>query len=244
MFTNETPTGDAYMPPKKQHVSKDDASDTVDTVFQAIRHRIHAGRLVAGQRLVEADLVGQLHSSRGRVREAFRRLESEGLVQIDRNKGASVRRISREEISQTMEVMEVVSLLIIEKAISRREEAAVQKALRRALDRVSAFRRKLDDVRTVRELMDENARFWDVFDELQGNPVLSSMRRRLEATFFRLYLSGLGGPKKERWITRHEEIIVAVLKGDRTRAKVLVRLANRHVFEAMLALPDVAFANS
>ena len=231
------------MPPKKQHVS-DDASDTVDTVFQAIRHRIQAGRLVAGQRLVEADLVGQLHSSRGRVREAFRRLESEGLVKIDRNKGASVRRISREEISQTMEVMEVVSLLIIEKAISRREEAAVQKALRRALDRVSAFRRKLDDVRTVRELMDENARFWHVFDELQGNPVLSSMRRRLEATFFRLYLSGLGGPKKERWITRHEEIVLAVLKGDRTRAKVLVRLANRHVFEAMLALPDVAFANS
>jgi DNA-binding GntR family transcriptional regulator len=232
------------MPTKKQHVSEDDASDTVDTVFQAIRHRIHAGSLVAGQRLVEADLVGQLHSSRSRVREAFRRLESEGLVQIDRNKGASVRRISREEISQTMEVMEVVSLLIIEKAISRREEAAVQKALRRALERASAFRRRLDDVRTVRELMDENARFWDVFDELQGNPVLSSMRRRLEATFFRLYLSSLGVPKKDRWITRHEEIIAAALKGDRTRAKALVRLANGHVFEAMLALPDVAFANS
>jgi DNA-binding GntR family transcriptional regulator len=229
------------MSPKKQQGVSDDASDTIDAVFQAIRRGIHDGTLVAGQRLVEADFVGQLRSSRSRVREAFRRLEWEGLVQIDRNKGASVRRISRLEINQTMEVMDFVSQLIIEKVISRRNEAAVQKALRRALNRASAFRRKLKDVRVVRELMDENARFWDVFDELQGNPVLSATRRRLEATFFRLYLTGLDAINKERWINGHEQIIAAVLRGDQTGAKTLLRQANRHVFKAMLALPDFAF---
>jgi DNA-binding GntR family transcriptional regulator len=225
----------------KQQVIKNDASDTVDAVFQAIRRGIHDGTLVAGHRLVEAEFVDQLRSSRSRVREAFRRLEWEGLVQIDRNKGASVRRISRQEIGQTMEVMDFVSQLIIEKVMSRRKDAAVQKALRGALNRAAAFRRKLKDVRVVRELMDENARFWDVFDELQGNPVLSTTRRRLEATFFRLYLTGLEAINKERWITRHEQIIAAVLRGDRTGAKTLLRQANRHVFEAMLALPDFAF---
>jgi DNA-binding GntR family transcriptional regulator len=229
------------MSPKKQQAVEDDASDTVDVVFQTIRHRIHNGTLIAGQRLIEAEFVEQLRSSRSRVREAFRRLEWEGLVQIDRNKGASVRRISRLEISQTMEVMDFVSQLIIEKVISRRNDAAVQKALRHELNRASAFRRKLKDVRAVRELMDENARFWDVFDEIQGNPVLSATRRRLEATFFRLYLTGLEAMNKERWITRHEQLIAAVLRGDRAGAKTLLRQANRHVFEAMLALPDFAF---
>jgi DNA-binding GntR family transcriptional regulator len=228
-------------PRKQQKKVEDDPSNTVDAVFQAIRHGIHNGTLVAGQRLVEADFVGQLRSSRSRVREAFRRLEWEGLVQIDRNKGASVRRISRLEISQTMEVMDFISQLIIEKVISRRKEAAVQKVLRNELSRTSAFRRKLKDVRVVRELMDENARFWDVFDEIQGNPVLSAARRRLEATFFRLYLTGLEAMNKERWITRHEQLIAAVLRGDRPGAKTLLRQANRDVFEAMLALPDFAF---
>ena len=65
-----------------------------------LRDRIRRGRLVPGQRLVEADISSETGASRSKVREAFQRLEAEGLVAIEAFRGASVRRVSIEEIRQ------------------------------------------------------------------------------------------------------------------------------------------------
>lgn len=65
-----------------------------------LRERIRRGRLVPGQRLVEADISSETGTSRAKVREAFQRLEAEGLVAIEAFRGASVRRVSLEEIRQ------------------------------------------------------------------------------------------------------------------------------------------------
>ena len=68
-----------------------------------IRERIRKGRLVPGQRLVEADLVRDSGVSRSKVREALRRLEAEGLVTIEEFRGASVRRLGPDEVRQIYE---------------------------------------------------------------------------------------------------------------------------------------------
>jgi DNA-binding GntR family transcriptional regulator len=69
-------------------------------VGQWVRVRIRDGKLVPGQRLVEADIVRATGSSRGKVREALKRLEVEGLVAIEPFRGASVRKLSRDEVRQ------------------------------------------------------------------------------------------------------------------------------------------------
>ena len=56
-----------------------------------IREGILEGRFVPGQRLVEIDLMTELGATRSAVREALRRIAADGLVQIERNRGASVR---------------------------------------------------------------------------------------------------------------------------------------------------------
>lgn len=68
-----------------------------------IRERIRTGRLVPGQRLIEADLVRDSGMSRGKVREALRRLEAEGLVSIEEFRGASVRQLGKDEVRQIYE---------------------------------------------------------------------------------------------------------------------------------------------
>lgn len=213
-----------------------------EPVFQALRERIHAGRLVPGQRLIEPDLVTELGTNRSRLREAFRRLEGEGLVKIDHNKGASVRRISRREMIDTLEVMEAVALVMVNKALDSHREPLARRALERALDQASSFRAKLATTSESRRLMDANARFWDVFDEIQDNPVLSETRRRLETTMYRLSLDGLVTRDKERWLTGHEDLLRAVLKGDRRRSHKMRQILIHDVREAILALPDEAFA--
>ena len=73
---------------------------SVSAVVEWIRDRIRRGRLVPGQRLVEADIMRELSASRSRVREALQRLSTEGLVTIEEFRGASVKQFSRDEIRQ------------------------------------------------------------------------------------------------------------------------------------------------
>ncbi len=66
-------------------------------VEQALRDAITAGTLAPGRRLIERELCEQLGVSRPSVREAMRRLETEGLVQAQPNRGPVVARLSRQD---------------------------------------------------------------------------------------------------------------------------------------------------
>jgi len=77
-----------------------------------IRNMIRARRLVPGQRLVEVEIIRQTGASRAKVREAFQRLEAEGLVTIEEFRGASVRSASLDEVKlvyRTRSVLEGAS---------------------------------------------------------------------------------------------------------------------------------------
>ena len=55
-----------------------------------VRHAVMTGKLCPGDRLIEQQLAAEMQMSRGPVRDALRQLEQEGLVQIQRNRGAVV----------------------------------------------------------------------------------------------------------------------------------------------------------
>jgi DNA-binding GntR family transcriptional regulator len=59
---------------------------------------IRSRRLVPGQRLIEIEIIRQTGGSRAKVREAFQRLEAEGLVTIEEFRGASVRSAGMDEV--------------------------------------------------------------------------------------------------------------------------------------------------
>lgn len=214
----------------------------LDDLVDRLRDRIHQGAFVPGQRLIEADLVTDLRSSRSKVREALRRLESEGLVQIDRNRGASVRRISRAEVANTFDVLRVVSMLMADRTIDRLDEPAVRKTLEDSLAQVTRFRGQLSDLVQSRQYMNENARFWEVFAKIAGNPVLVEVRMILEMKLFRLALEGAHVTAgKDKWVTLHEDILAAILRADRPKTQTLVNQSVVDVRDAILALPDNAF---
>lgn len=77
---------------------------TVDDIIERLRDAIFTGRIVAGQRLIANDLTEQLGVSRGSVREALQRLAADGLVDIIPNRGAMVRRLSREHVRELFQI--------------------------------------------------------------------------------------------------------------------------------------------
>jgi DNA-binding GntR family transcriptional regulator len=64
-----------------------------DAVYEALQSAIMSGTLEAGEHLRQEDVAAQWGVSQTPVREAFRRLESEGLVEHAANRGVVVRGI-------------------------------------------------------------------------------------------------------------------------------------------------------
>jgi len=215
----------------------------VGEALAVLRTDIQQGRFAPGQRLIEIDIMEHLNISRGRVREIFKRLETEGLVQIDKNRGASVRKVSRDEVENIFEVLEEISVLIVKKVASQLDEQQNRERLLESLEIARKFHEDSEIIHKVQDYMDENARFWGLLGEISSNNVLSEIRTRLQAPLFRLAMEGLTvttGP--EHWIMRHEDVIKEILNHNATQASRIARKSVRHVSKAILALPDSAFA--
>ena len=80
----------------------------VDHIADTIKDGVRLGRYVPGQRLIESDFLSETGFSRGPLREALRRLEADGVVLLEKNRGAVVRRYSRDEIRNLYEVRELL----------------------------------------------------------------------------------------------------------------------------------------
>jgi DNA-binding GntR family transcriptional regulator len=69
-----------------------------DVAYEVLHGRILSGALRPGERIDQDAEAQRLNASRMPVREALRRLEAEGLVEILRHRGAVVRRLSVEDL--------------------------------------------------------------------------------------------------------------------------------------------------
>ncbi len=64
-----------------------------DAVYEALQTAIMAGAIAEGEHLRQQEVATQWGVSQTPVREAFRRLEAEGLVEYNENRGVIVRGI-------------------------------------------------------------------------------------------------------------------------------------------------------
>jgi len=71
--------------------------------YSALHTAIVTGEISPGERLIEEELAERLGLSRGAVRGAILRLDHEGLVVRERNRGARVRRFTPAEAVEILE---------------------------------------------------------------------------------------------------------------------------------------------
>jgi len=98
---------DTPLVPARRRVLADDVADS-------IREAIFSGRIDLGQRLIEEELASTLDVSRGPVREALIRLSQEGLVSLERHRGASVAQLSVDELHEIYSLRAGLERLAVE----------------------------------------------------------------------------------------------------------------------------------
>ncbi|MDF2995482.1 MAG: transcriptional regulator [Xanthobacteraceae bacterium] len=105
---------------------------------EAYRHvlaGIRTGRFKAGDRLIPEELAGEIGMSRMPVREAFRRLATEGLVVLRPNRGCMVAGLTVEEMYEVFEIRSVLEGLAVRLAMPRLDAEAFDE-LERLLERM------------------------------------------------------------------------------------------------------------
>lgn len=104
-------------------------------VFDELRAAILRGEYAPLQRLIETELIERYGTTRFVLRNALTRLATEGMVELQPNRGARVRRISAEEAIEITEIRRAVEALVAARAAQRitDEEIADLKALGSAM---------------------------------------------------------------------------------------------------------------
>lgn len=189
---------------------------TQEWVFQLLREAIVSGKLAGGTQLKQDEISESLQVSHIPLREALRRLEAQGLVQIQKNKGAVVTKLSRETLEDMMEIRASISYYLLRRAVPLMTEEDFE-TLQTIVDR----ERKETDMMEV-ELL--NYRFHDVLTKRADNWVAEHIIEILHANMDRYLREGFYGEQKPRSVSlqEHQAILDACKRRDAQKAASLL----------------------
>ena len=193
--------------------------------YEILHEDIEGGRYPPGARLKEVELAAQLGMSRTPIREALRRLERDGLVEVTPNRGAAVRGWADEDIEDAYALRAMLEGFSASRAAVRMDSAAIAQL---ADLNAELERRAREDVEDVEPLIRLNAAFHraiiegsqnhriaDVLPEATGPP-----RAMMEAFW-------ASARAREMAVVYHREIVEALRARDAVRAEAVMR---SHVF--------------
>ena len=205
-----------------------------------LRDLIVQGRLAAGARLNERLLTAQLGISRTPLREAFKVLATEGLVELLPNRGAIVSQMDPVRLSESLAVMGALEALAGELACANASDAQLNEI--RALHyEMLAYHARGD----LAGYFKFNQAIHLKLVKYSGNSTLYNVYRQMNGNVRRArYMANLS---KERWdaaVREHDEILAALGARDVKRIKALLSDHLAHKLASVLAALPAAQARA
>ena len=201
-------------------------------VLDELRAAILAGEFVAGQRLVEVDLCERFGCGRFAVRAAIPVLASEGLVDVQRHRGARVRVIPLAEAVEMTEVRRLLEGLIAARAAERATRAEVAE-LRQVI-------KEMREAVSSAELMrysDANARLHGLIRRIGAHQTATGILERLRAQMVRhQFTLALVPGRPVVSLAQHERIVAAIAARDPQQAEAAMLDHITSVIESLSSL--------
>ncbi|GAA4249951.1 GntR family transcriptional regulator [Dactylosporangium darangshiense] len=186
---------------------------------EVLRAAILRGEYLPGERLVEAQLCVRLGVSRFNVRAALSELAADGLVEVQRNRGAHVRKVSVEEAIEISEVRMVLEGLVAARAATRVTDAQASE-----LDEVALLMRRAVAAGEFHRYSDLNQRLHALIRAIAAHRtadgIIETLRGQLVRHQFMLSLHP-GRPAVS--LPQHERIIEAIRQRDPKAAEAAMR---------------------
>jgi DNA-binding GntR family transcriptional regulator len=189
-------------------------SDMLQSVVEALRRHIVAGKLLPNEHLVEADLAKSLNTNRANIRTALVVLEGEGLVTREPNRGARVRLVSTSEALEVAQVrveLETLSARLAAQNATAEDAAKLKAIVARMKERFAA-----DDYLGMSEL---NGELHAAITEIAKNRTLSRILSNLKHQLVRVqYRTVLMPGRAKGSLKEHADIVAAIAANDPVKA--------------------------
>lgn len=208
------------------------ATAQVETAYARVRDLIVAGEYEAGARLAELPLAAALSMSRTPVREALRRLESDGLVRST-GRGVVVAALDERRLEEAYQVRAALEGLTAELAAGRQREGRIAPAELAELRRIEAATADATARGELDTAVERNRAFHRHIAVLAANETaLAALDRLWDQMAVSIRASLTPVDRREEATREHRDLADAIERGDAERA---ARAARHHVLATAAA---------
>jgi DNA-binding GntR family transcriptional regulator len=190
-----------------------------DRIADILRTRIVRGEIEGGKPLRQDHVADELQSSHVPVREAFQRLEAEGLVVALPRRGVRVTVLSSESVKETVEMRAALEVLALKHSVPKLTDAHI--------DRLELAQNRCSQASSLVEWDAANCAFHEGLVNECGMPRLLATLNQLQLTNSRyLFAAGL----MRGWQPRSDQdhwLIIEALRAKKTDRAI--QLLSRHI---------------
>lgn len=196
-----------------------ESGSAASSIVEALEDDILSNLLKPGDRLDEQALARRFAVSRTPVREALRHLESSGLVEIRRNHGATVRRLTTAELIEMFQVMAELEGLCSRLCARRMSPTEIERIRKHNSDCTRHAAANDHDA-----FFAANNRFHEVIYAACQNSYLhdEAVKLRNRVNVYRRHIS-FQPRRMIRSAEEHERIVAAIAAGDEENAHRFMR---------------------
>jgi DNA-binding GntR family transcriptional regulator len=184
---------------------------TADTVAAALRSALHQGRWQPGTALRQEELAAEFGVSRIPVREALNKLQAEGLLVVEPNRGAFVASLTAADVHEVFDLRVLLECDALRHAIPAHTP--------RTLRQLHALQAELDAEDDPNLWLATDAAFHQVLYAPSGRARTLEIIALLRASVTRLYRARLSpNTRRKGWRDEHHALLKAVAAGQTERA--------------------------
>ena len=190
-----------------------------EQVYNVLMESIVSGSLEAGTELREQHVAKQMGVSATPVREAFKRLASDGMIEIIPYRGAVVKALDPQEIKEAYACREVLEHLVIKEAMER----ITQEDVDHLYQLVEGFRQ----AKGVEDISASSQAFDEYLYRLTGNRTLQNLLAVLKGVISRDRKYSSSSPDRQKAIYQEH---LAIVKGlEQNDLQAAQQAVSRHI---------------
>ncbi len=204
-----------------------------DRAYAFVKQRVLDSSFAGGDLITEGQVASAVGLSRTPVREAFLRLEAEGLLRLYPKRGALVVPVSAQEVEEVMETRTLVERFALERVLQSGDAGSVADALEEAVARQDAHAASGD----ITAFVAADREYHTALVAAAGNSVVTGLYESLRDRQQRMGLTALTRhPRRIASILdEHRRLAVAIRSGDATQAQ---RLLAAHLRATLVLLRE------
>lgn len=192
----------------------------MDIAYEYIRSNIINGNIKSNEKVSMREIAKELNISRTPIREAIRKLESEGLIELLPRRGFIIKKYCSKKVEEIYEARQILEIYAVKLACKNIKEKDINKLKKTNYNLAVLFEEKENNIIKIKKL---NEDFHFMIYKATGNETICELIHNLWGRISGLYIQMFKNPAQGKTtFQEHADIIRALEKRDIDKAVLML----------------------